>query len=73
MIQEPDNLEKVIRFGCGALIGLAIGFLITLRFILSIELGFAAVISVALAGICGLLAVKHGDEFWYSLKDWLGW
>ena len=73
MTQEPDKLEKVIRFGCGALIGLAIGLLIALRLIFSIELGIAAIISVALAVVCGLLAVKHGDEFWYSLKGWLGW
>ena len=58
--------EKVTRFGCGAVFGLFFGFFLVLKFSLA-SLGIAAVTIVGAIGICGFLALRYGDEFWYAI------
>jgi hypothetical protein len=69
---EPDKAEKITRFGCGALFGVVIGIGLAIRFAFS-SLGFIAAIIVGAILICGYLALKFGDEFWPSIKDWWWW
>lgn len=64
----PES-EQVTRFGCGALVGALLGLALIIGFTLT-SLGSATVALVALMIICGVLALVHGDRFWYSLKDW---
>ena len=69
---EPDRLEKGIRFGCGATMGLLLGFVIALKFLLvSLSAISIFVIVGAIGG--GVLAVIYGDYFWRMLPDWLKW
>ena len=66
---QPDKTEKALRFGCGFIFGLVAGFFTAFQWVMSTWGGLAA-LAFASAVICGLLAMKYGDAFWYSLKDW---
>ena len=75
MIGKPDNAELGIRFGCGFAAGIllaALGLVSLFRFEIFQFPGWAIVFVVlGAAGVCGCLAAKKGDNFWYSLKEWL--
>ena len=30
-------------------------------------------VACVVAVVCGFLAVRYGDRFWYALRDWLTW
>ena len=69
---QPDRLEKSIRFGCGSIFGIIIGFYYSLNWVLE-TWGEIVAIIICSAVICGFLAVKFGDEFWHSLKSLRWW
>lgn len=60
------KVEKVTRFGCGALLGFFVG----LYFIAKWKIvSFGAAVGtwgVAIL-VCGCLSLKYGDEFWYGI------
>lgn len=66
MLSEP---EKIMHFGCGALLGVFIALLIVFKFMLS-NFGLITAIVVVAIFVCGVLALKYGDEFWREVKDW---
>jgi uncharacterized membrane protein len=70
--QELSESEKITRFGCGALFGIFLGIFLVFELVLS-SFGWAAAVIVLSVLICGTLALKYGDEFWYSLKNWDWW
>jgi len=57
-----DKTEGVIRFVCGA----GFGTLTFWRF--GPSMFWFALVCV----LCGYLAYKHGDRFWYKISDWWG-
>jgi hypothetical protein len=63
---EVSESEKITRFICGAILGLAVSVAITYKFHLS---SFGAIFFVALVSIlgCGILALIHGDRFWAAI------
>jgi hypothetical protein len=66
---KPDRLEKQIRFGCGFVFGALVGFFAALRAFAE-TVGVLAV-TMGVAVTCALLAVRYGDRFWYSIRQWL--
>lgn len=63
---EIGTTEKVTRIGCGALLGFVFGFYMIVKY--SVEsFGGAAALVVAATCVCGYLALKYGDEFWYRI------
>jgi hypothetical protein len=70
MHQQPDALEKRIRFGCGALLGLVLGLAFGMNW-----LGFSGSVFLVLLAVhvlaCGWLATRHGDRFWDRIASWL--
>jgi hypothetical protein len=66
--EEPKigKMEKVTRFGCGALLGFFVGLYFIAKWRI---VSFGAEISIWAATIvaCGCLALKFGDEFWYGM------
>jgi hypothetical protein len=60
------TMEKVTRFVCGAILGFFVGlyFIATWRIV-----SFCAGIGIWVATmlLCGSLALKLGDEFWYGM------
>jgi len=66
---EPDDHEKAVRFGCGALFGV---FLVTLGALKGLSLFFDSVwiTGAMVAAICGFLALKYGDAFWHFIAGW---
>jgi len=71
---EPDPMEKKIRFGCGFLFGLVIGFFEFARTMYRYN-STGAVISCAVISVflCGWLALKYGDRFWQGLPRLRWW
>jgi hypothetical protein len=66
---KPDSLEKKVRFGCGFLFGLVIGLLEFTRIFL-FSSGSTLIVTVGIvAVVCGLLALKYGDRFWYYVLE----
>ncbi len=60
---EPEHGAAVVRGVCGALLGIAVGAVIWMRFGLWGSVGlFAASIIVCTVG-----SIRHGDSFWYGL------
>ena len=71
MTQDPDPVEKGIRFGCGGLLGFFVGF-ISLADDLSDDGNTLIIFFILLNAVTfGYFAMKLGNRFWYSLKDWL--
>jgi hypothetical protein len=69
---KPDPMEKRMRFGCGFLCGLVLGFFGTLRVMYKImywynSAGLVISIAVISALISGWLALKYGDRFWQEM------
>lgn len=71
MNNKPDNLEKGIRFGCGGLIGMFIGLYLGLNFLFEDNIIVFILTDAILIVVCGFMAMKQGDRFWLSLKNWL--
>lgn len=71
-MEKPDRIEKEVRFGCGFAFGLLVGFFVAARHIYN-SAGWLAVVTLVIAILCGLLAVRYGDRFWHSLKNWWWW
>jgi hypothetical protein len=69
-----DSPEAPIRIGCGALIGLMVGFILvgaTLSFYAS---SLAILVVVGLSTVaCAVLAWRFGDRFYSSLIKFLRW
>jgi hypothetical protein len=70
MNHEPDKFEKGVRFGCGSIFGFVLGLYLFLNLFV-FENSIIAIIAVfTIVFICGFLAMKKGDRFWYSIKSW---
>jgi predicted PurR-regulated permease PerM len=70
---EPDNFEKGIRFGCGGLLGFVVGMYSFLHGFFSGSYLLNILSILFFVFLFGFLALKQGDKFWYSLKNWLWW
>ncbi len=70
VLHEPDRYEKGIRFGCVSLFGLLLGFTVLVKLYLPEYTIFLVITALAVSLICGFLAMKIGERFWHSLKDW---
>jgi uncharacterized protein YacL len=72
MRNKPDNFEKGIRFGCGGLIGLFVGLYVSANFFLTEDKIIAFILTVIIT-ICfyGFIAMKLGNKFWFTLRNWL--
>lgn len=68
----PEALEKRVRFGCGALLGLFIGLSGGLSWWVANGVGFWLLLLVPVV-ICGWLASRRGDRFWERIGPWLWW
>lgn len=60
---RPDREEKVIRFGCGTLAGLVLGFGVAMKERVT-SWGVFVGILLGMALVCGWLAMREGDKFW---------
>jgi hypothetical protein len=69
---EPDTAEKVTRFGCGTLLGVIVGIVLAIKLTLS-SFGLIAAVIVGAVLVCGFLALRYGDEFWYAVLGSARW
>jgi len=67
---RPDRFEKGVRFGCGFILGLAVGLWSATQIVFD-TWGAYAIIVLVLAVACGILALRYGDAFWSNLRHWL--
>ena len=69
MDEKLDRTTTGVRFGCGALFGVACGLFIVMRTFEPISTGIIVAAFVALMIIFGALATRFGDRFWYAILD----
>lgn len=69
---EPDRLEKQIRFACGFLVGLALAFFGAIRVMHAFTSFFWALV-FGIAFLFGYFAMRRGDPFWYGLSNFFRW
>ena len=68
---EVDSTEKVLRFGCGALFAISFSVYSAIDLMFD-ESGFIFILFMLMTIIVfGFLAMKYGNRFWYSLKEFL--
>lgn len=65
---SPDFIERVFLFGFGFVIGGTVSFFVLSRWVNFSNSFWVMLASCAL--VCGLLAVRYGDEFYRRLIDW---
>jgi hypothetical protein len=74
-MSTPDMPEKAIRIGCGAVVGLVVGFALavgTVSYYANSHASFMIVIGLS-AIACGILAWAFGDRFFQFLSKWIRW
>lgn len=69
MNNKPDKFEKRVRFGCGGLFGIFAGLNAALYTARNSTVVFCLTILFFVV-LCGFMAMKQGDRFWYSLNKW---
>ena len=68
----PDRLEKGLRLGCGAMVGvIALGPLAYYAW-RPLSAGLWVGLGIGVAGFA-LLALRFGDAFWERLSSWWPW
>ena len=68
---EVTEMEQITRFACGGFVGFLFGLLLHVLSRPDSVIGTALLFMVCV-GVPGLLALIHGDRFWYKLGDLLG-
>ena len=74
-MSTPDMPEKAIRIGCGAVVGLVVGFAIavgTVSYHAHSVASFVIVVGLTIVA-CGILAWAFGDRFFQFLGKWIRW
>jgi hypothetical protein len=69
--RQLDRFEKRLRFGCGSVVGVVLGFVVAAQIVRPDW--SAAVVIVPIAIGCGALAVRYGDPFWRIVMDCFRW
>lgn len=64
MDENPDRETKVIRFGCGALVGLPLGLYSVFNAGVLDSGAIATAGGVLGAVVIGYLSMRYGDRFW---------
>jgi hypothetical protein len=70
--RQPDREEKILRFGCGFLMGALIAFVAGFSSAAIDGFGWISFI-VASAIVFGVLALLFGDRFWHHLFGLFRW
>lgn len=63
---QMPTIEKVTRFGCGAMLGFVAGLYFIAKWMI-VSFGVAIGIWALAMLACGYLALRYGDEFWYGM------
>jgi hypothetical protein len=69
----PDRQETIVRLGCGAIVGLIVGFGLlvgTVSHLANSVLEIALFVGGSVV-VCALLAWRFGDRFFHALHKWL--
>jgi hypothetical protein len=62
----PDELEKRIRLGCGAMFGIIVGLWIGIG-VLGLRAGWRWACVAVLAAAFAFLSVRYGNRFWFGV------
>jgi hypothetical protein len=68
----PDRVERVVRFGCGSILGLIFGLAVAFHMFVSTASELTGLLGL-FAVVFGGLAVRFGDRFWYALRHLKWW
>ena len=71
----PDRQDTIVRVGCGAVVGLIVGFALlvgTVSYLANSIVELVVVVAGSVA-ICAALAWRFGDRFFQALHKWIRW
>ena len=71
--RRSDKTEKVLRFGCGGLLGAIVGGLSACSLLIDHESWAVIILPISGIVIGGLLAVNYGGRFWRLASKVLEW
>jgi hypothetical protein len=67
----PDELEKRIRLGCGAVFGIIPGLWIAVG-LLGLRAGWRWACVAAVAGLFAFFSLRYGHRFWFGVLRFFG-
>jgi uncharacterized protein YacL len=71
----PDRQDTIVRVGCGAVVGLIVGFALvvgTVSYFADPVIERILIVAGSVA-VCAVLAWRFGDRFFQALHKWLRW
>ena len=71
----PDHQDTIVRVGCGAVVGLFVGFALLVGTV-SYEANSTVALILVVAGsvvVCAALAWRFGERFFQALHKWIRW
>ncbi|MAD60179.1 MAG: hypothetical protein CMH49_01525 [Myxococcales bacterium] len=71
MISDVDPTEKLLKYSCGALFAIIFSLSLVVDLLFD-KSGFTyALFTLPCVFIFGFLSMRHGNCFWYALKEYL--
>jgi uncharacterized protein YacL len=71
----PDRQDTIVRVGCGAVVGLIVGFALlvsTVSYLANSIVGLILIVAGSMV-VCAAMAWRFGDRFFQALHKWLRW
>jgi uncharacterized membrane protein (Fun14 family) len=71
----PDRQDTIVRVGCGAVVGLIVGFALlvsTVSYLANSIVGLILLVAGSIV-VCAVMAWRFGDRFFQALHKWLRW
>ena len=68
IVEPPDWLEKVIRFGCSLVFGYLVTLAVLLGWMMSTRVAVACSVMAGL--LCGYVSLRFRDPFWKLVSRW---
>jgi len=66
----PDHFRNRLRFGCGGILGVGIGFVVSLRYLYLSSLYSLSICVLFCMLASGAFAVRFGDRYWEAIGKW---
>jgi hypothetical protein len=71
----PDPQDSIVRVGCGAVVGLFVGFALLVGTVSYVANSIVELVLIVAGSVvvCAVLAWRFGDRFFQALHKWIRW